>query len=307
MFRSTRHSHTCSLGGVVAIALILLGAASCQAASPARERVLADIRAGAEKITGRRPAESRDAAQNCLPGGVPENSPLWESVLADYRGLPVQDCSPTHRVADAPNGRLTGRALLLLPTAAQAAEWIVSACEAQGPTEAALSKCAVKVLDHVKNQNNLQFVVAGVIHEPKEYGFDKKDWANAQCVKTKDKEVLYSFRDGITVKLQGLQDKDRTSFRSGPEEGCRPTQPSDLAVILTTEPKKVAAEGRVAGLRRDVYSACMSRSSPSDDDWRRLVRSSFVEAWAKKRYELMEVVAKAAWCLKASAPSTRPS
>lgn len=86
--------------------------------------------------------------------------------------------------------------LLLVPTAAQAAEWIVLACEAQRLTGAPLRKCAETVLDYLNNQNNLQFVIAGVITEPNIEGYFPNEKADAAFKQIANANVLYSFRDG---------------------------------------------------------------------------------------------------------------
>ncbi len=278
---------------IFAICVYVVGCFSqtlCFAEAPDHVSVLKEIVSLARKITGAPGAEKRYAAQNCVAGGPPRDSPLWQSVLADYKGLPVLDCSPTRSSPGAPGGLLTGRALLLLPSAEQVAEWIVSACEAQRMAGKTLQSCARRVLDHVNDQNGLQFVLSGVIHEPKKFGFSKADWAAKKCASTKDDEVLYSFRDGITVRLEG---QSRTSFRSGPEDGCRPQQPSDLESLLTANPAKVANYGRVAGIPRQLYSACARKPPLSDDAWRLIVRSTVIEAWSSTRYALMDAVAQA--------------
>lgn len=275
---------------VVAVFSAIVGSNGAQAQQPSRSDVLAETQKRAERITGRPPVEGRYTAKNCVPGGVPASSSLWNTVLKDYKGLPVQDCSPVRPTEANPTLQLKGRALLLLPTASQAAEWIVSACESQKQKGEALRQCARKVLAVVNGQNNLQYVISGTIHEPKWYGFDRQDRKSKKCVATKEEEVLYSFRDGITVRLK---EQDRTSFRSGPEAGCRAAQPDDLDALLTIEPIHFANYGRMAGLSRNVYAACTGQSAISDEQWRDIVRSSFIEAWNEKTYSLMNIVAKA--------------
>ena len=268
----------------------VLSGGGCSAAPPDRGAIIAEIIEEAKAITGAPGPEGRTSAQNCVKGGVPTDSPLWGDVLTDYKGLPVQDCSPTRSSPEAPGGKLTGRALLLLPTAEQASEWIVSACEALNLSSDALLSCAKTVLRYVNGQNNLQFVVAGVIHEPKSEGFGPHDEASKACVATGDHEVLYSFRDGITVRLEG---NDETSFRTPPSNGCRATQPPDLSALLNAKVVYVASYGRVPGIPRAVFAACAGRRAPSDVEWRTIVRSGMVAAWSSPKYPLMEAVAKA--------------
>lgn len=275
----------------VVLTLLVVTSSACFADQTSdRAAVVAQIKASAEHITGRSPHESRYTAVNCVPGGVPADSPLWSGVLADYKTLPVQDCSPTINAPQVEGGHLTGRALLLLPTATQAAAWIVSACEALGLAGASLGKCATTVLKYVNDQNNLQFVIAGVISEPNEEGYLKTEQADAACKSLSKANVLYSFRDGVTVRLKG---QPRTSIRAGVEGGCRPAQPQDVDALILSDPEKVAEIGRVAGLSRSMYSSCTHEALPGDDEWRRLVRTSMVEAWNSNRYSMMDIVARA--------------
>jgi hypothetical protein len=275
---------------ILALCADALFSGGSSAAPSDRSAITKEITKEAEAITGAPGGEGRTSAQNCVKGGVPNDSPLWGDVLADYKGLPVQDCSPTRPSGEAPGGNLTGRALLLLPTAEQAAEWIVSACEALNLNSDALLSCAKTVLGYVNGQNNLQFVVAGVIHEPKKEGFGPHDNASKACVATGENEVLFSFRDGITVRLEGQQE---TSFRTPPSDGCRATQPADLSALLNAKVVYVASYGRVPGIPRAVYAACAGQKAPSDAEWRTIVRSGMVAAWSSPKYPLMEAVAKA--------------
>ncbi|WP_152602781.1 hypothetical protein [Caballeronia sordidicola] len=292
MQRSTRVSRTRASSAAVALTLLIVSPIACRADhAPDRATIVAQIKESAEHTTGKPPEEIRTTAGNCVPGGVPADSPFWNSVLIDYKNLSVQDCSPTIKEPTVEGGHLTGRALLLLPTAAQAAEWIVSACETQGLSGALLQKCATNVWDYVNGQNNLQFVIAGVITEPNSEGYlTATEAPNAACSKLAKAQVLYSFRDGITVKLKG---QPRTSFRAGIEGGCRPYQPKDLAALIVTDPATVAIYGRVAGLTRALYSACTHAAPPTDDAWRDLIKSSMIKAWSSNRYSMMDIVAQA--------------
>jgi hypothetical protein len=284
-------SQATSLSGEVALIILLISPLVWSADQPSdRIAIVAQIRASAEHITGKPPRENRYTAINCVAGGVPADSPLWNGVLADYRNLPVQDCSATVREPAVEGGYLTGRALLLLPTAVQVAEWVVSACEAQRLQGTLLQKRASAVLKYINGQNNLQFVIAGVISEPNTYGYSKTERADTACKKLANAKVLYSFLDGITVRLKG---QPRTSFRSGIDGGCRPNQPQDLAAHIVTDPQKVANFGRVAGLPRGAFSACTQAAFPADDVWRKLVKSSIIKAWSSKRYSMIDIVAQA--------------
>jgi hypothetical protein len=278
------------------LAFLIMSTASsmpCLAQEQApRASIVANITKLALKITGTPPNEKRYAATpgSCVKGGVPSESPLWDGVLVAYKGLPVQDCSPTIAQPLVEGKTLTGRALLLLPTAAQAAEWIVSSCEALKLTGVSLERCAEHLLTYVKLQNGLQFVIAGVIREPNNYGYSDLESADLACKKIAETEALYAFRDGITVRQQGQL---RTSFRAGIEGGCRPYQPKDLSKLLVAEPSKFADYGRVAGLKRQLYSACTHKAEPSDNAWRALVRESMIAAWSSNRYTLLDIVAHA--------------
>ena len=121
-----------------------------------------------------------------------------------------------------------------------------------------------------------------------------------ECVRTGGEDVLYSFRDGITVKLVG---QERTSWRKGTNENCAPLpQPTDadLASFIEIEVATVARYGRTAGVPRQVYAACTgdnsvlpAREQAPDEAWRRIVSASQIAAWNSDRYSLLELVTRA--------------
>jgi hypothetical protein len=278
--------------GLLAAALAVTIATPAAAAPAAPEAVILER---AKKITGENltpPTEQRYVARNCASGGVPATSPLWSTVLAPYAGLPVQDCAP---VRDG----LKARALVLLPSAQQVATWIVEACRAIGHDGARLQACGTKLLSHMVGSNGLQFIVSGLIHEPKEFGFDSADRASPTCRATRSKEVLYSFRDGITVRLDG---QPRISWRTSAATGCARIQPTDaeLELFLSTNPVNVANFGRIAALTRAAYAGCANDpavlprgDAAADARWRSIVAAAMKKAFEGPRYELLEIAARA--------------
>jgi hypothetical protein len=227
--------------------------------------------------------EKRYTGQHC--DAVGSTSPYWSSILPEYKGLPVQDCSPLRSYNSSDGGTeisVDSRALVLLPTAQMMADVIVNACKANGFSGDALKTCADKTYKYVIGSNGAQFIVSGLITEPKKEGYSQEgtgEWTNPTCKKTAEEDVLYSFRDGVTVRLKG---QSRSSWRSGENEGCKAMpQPSqkDFERYLTTEPESVKNHGRIADLHRDIYAACAGVKKLSDNEWRSLVRSNFIHAW----------------------------
>jgi hypothetical protein len=288
----------------LAAGLLWIGDARAQPGASVEAQARQAILARARGITGeakKKPAESRYVGQNCTGLTVASDSPFWQTVLAEYKGLPVRDCSPTG------NG-VKGRALVLLPKAESITRWIVSACKAAGRSGKLLASCGEALHQHVINQNGWQFIVAGLIREPAENGYGDEEKANAACRTVADREILFSFRDGITTTLQG---RDRASWRESREKGCAPLpQPTDaeLAEFLVTEPNSepgsVKKYGRMAGLLKAQFIACdrafnkSTKTSLSDSEWRAVVRDNIRSAWDFETDAMLTMVARAKFTSK---------
>lgn len=250
-----------------------------------------------KKITGENlvpPKEIRYVGQNCKEIRIAKNNHLLDKALNPYKHLPVKDCSPF-------KSNLQARALVLLPSAKQVYAWIIKSCHSIGQTGDKFQACGEKLLNFMNEQNGLQFIVSGLIHEPKKFGFDEKDENSKRCTDTADQEVLYSFRDGITVHLKG---QDRISWRKEASEGCEPIQPSNEQLLryLSTDPKDFSYKGRITGIDRKIYAACTNdqsvlpaREKIADARWRSIVREDFISAWKhpEKGSKLLNIVAQA--------------
>ncbi|MGO6982549.1 hypothetical protein [Rhizobium leguminosarum] len=231
-----------------------------------------------KQFTDQRGQETRYVGQSCQ--AVPGDSPLWLDVLADYKGLPVRDCAPERSYTSIEGGKITvnGRALVLLPSPELIASIVVGACKANGFTNSSLKDCADAALAHVIEMNGVQFVIAGLITEPKKMGYGDSTWTFPRCAKTADEDVLFSFRDGVTVTLKG---QDRSSWRAKDSDGCealpQPTA-NELEKYISTDPRSVKNYGRVADIHRKKYQACTG-DVVNDGKWRNLVKSNFISAW----------------------------
>jgi hypothetical protein len=229
--------------------------------------------------------EKRYVGQRCT--AVPDSSPYWSDVLADYRGLPVQDCAPRKSytsVVDKVKVSVNARAFVLLPTAEIVAAIVLRACKQNGMSGAQLAGCTDKTMTHILNSNGAQFIVSGLITEPKSEGYGYEESHDPVCLKTADEDVLFSFRDGVTVHLAG---QDRTSWRTDLKAGCKalaqPTE-NDLESFLRANVASVRNYGRIADMHRDKYAACTNDTSVTGDGgdtaWRALVKANFLKAWS---------------------------
>ena len=290
---------------VGAIIVVLLAGSAVSHAQQASEesRTRAAILAAAKHVTGEDrtpPSEKRYTAEGCKPDEIPEA--MWAGFLAPYRGLPVKDCTVKGLGT-------TGRALLLLPTAAQIADWVVFACLSSSQTSTKLEACGTKLIARINKDNGWQFIVSGLIREPIEEGYGDEELVDKRCMAVaarlakNDQQVLFSFRHGVTVTLK---DRFRTSWRKPIEDGCEPLlQPSDteletfLTAPVNAEPRSVKSYGRVSGLHRKLYAPCRNAfgsvrvAPPSDDQWLTIVRNNTLAAWHSEADGLLILLARA--------------
>lgn len=282
----------------IIIACAILGQSNFASAATADSEILNQIviRAKAAFITpdGR---EARYTGKNCTT--VKAESSLWKSVLSGYQGLPVQDCSPkaSYQCVEGKLVSVNARALVLLPTPEIMARIVVGACKENGLANAALKRCADLAFTHILKSNGGQFIVSGLITEPKNHGYGREENRTARCNKTAGEDVLFSFRDGSTVRLKG---RESTSWRESAADGCealpQPTE-AELEAYLLTEPVSIKSYGRIADIHRSVYAACSGDSSvlgpKGDARWRALVKSNFINAWNGATDKLLATWVKA--------------
>ena len=165
----------------IAIAAGLLGGlvAPCRPSSAQSNEsgVIAELRAKViAQIKDKDGKEKRYTGQHC--SDLTADSPFWATVAKAYKGLKVQDCSPTISEKSLSSGGsrdVKGRALMLLPDETQITSWLIEACHAIGRHDADLRRCANKVFAYVVGQNTFQYVVSGLIWEPKNESYDPED------------------------------------------------------------------------------------------------------------------------------------
>jgi hypothetical protein len=192
-------------------------------------------------------------AKNCT---VTEAHPGWE-------GFPVQRCSYT--VQDTNGTKKTATVLLLNPTAAQAANWIRTAC-AKSQNECA---CHKKVIARIRQASGFQFPVAGVVYEdiiPKDGLFE-----------------AYCFRDGVTVLVDGFKHR-----------GTKPLSTEEIETCISGELKSALKFARIHSGTREEYMKIGGKLNVGDSsrngrrlEWLDAVRASYQEAWRTKSYSLL--------------------
>ncbi|TQF27439.1 hypothetical protein UNPF46_30730 [Bradyrhizobium sp. UNPF46] len=266
------------------VGMTLLASLCPQARAQSEAEILSNLRGRATaSFVATDGKEKRYVGQHCED--VKPDSTYWNDVLADYHGLRVQDCRPEKSYTSSV-GRtkvsVNARALVLLPSAEMVAATVFQACRRSVP-DTRLQECADTTLTHILESNGAQFVVSGLITEPKSEGYGAEERWDPICRKTKDEDVLFSFRDGVTVRLVG---RDRTSWRASLKDGCKAlAQPTEIELeeYLRANVASVKNYGRITDMHRDAYASCTNASdlkAPNGDGaWRALVKANFIQAW----------------------------
>lgn len=170
---------------------------------------------------------------------------------------------------------LSGVVYVLNPTAKQVAVWIASACLTNNLAEEA--DCARRLTSHMRRSNSFIFPIAGDVIEPA--GSLGRSCANKHG--NGDVLVHTYFRDGVTIETE--RDFTCESYQISEEE-------ADTEAFK--KPKKVMNVGRVAAIHRELYAKLMEVSTPTDDQWRTIVRDSYLDAIRTGNYTLLNLVAR---------------
>lgn len=216
----------------------------------------------------------------CAEGQTPATSECCQAVQADnallstvlapyakfrvpgegYQGL--QDC----RYKD---HKLETRVIMLNPTPRRVGEWTITACSKASAVS--LEKCASWLWSNVLADSGTQFAVTGPIVEPNATNC----WSGAG---PQPKFAGYTFRDGVTVRLQGVDgvcDGDASRLR------MEPSLYFEANVVRSTN----GGPSRVTMMTRQDYRSYFGGSLPGRDadangavEWLKLVREAHMQA-----------------------------
>jgi hypothetical protein len=202
-------------------------------------------------------AEARYLEKNPKPVVVPG----WES-------YPTMLC--TYSVEDkALHTNKTASVVLLDPDAHRLARWMVTACIAV--KGAAATNDLKKLGDFILWQSGGQYPVRGIVYE---------DILPANGI-----NEVYCFRDGVTVKLKGVEHRSEK----------QPT-PAEIEQSLKASINDVTWVGRFARIQsatREQYQAAGGRENVEGTNWLELSRKLYQKAWNSDTNELMIAWARA--------------
>lgn len=197
---------------------------------------------------------------------VGRGCPLAEIPDPAYAGFDVRRCAYEE-------GGLAAVVYVLDAPAEAIALWVANACAAVGRGEDA--RCATGLVARMRGSNSFIFPVAGDVLEP-------ASSAGRRCGARYGEATVHAFfRDGVTVETaRGYTcETYAISTADAEAEAFRP-------------PVAVYDVARIAALDRDDYARLMDVPRPGDDEWRAIVRDSYLDALGTGRYSLLELAAR---------------
>lgn len=202
-------------------------------------------------------ARSQYVARNCVASGVPDPA---------YDGFEVKRCVYGE-------GGLTAVVYALNPTAENVALWIANACQSAGRPDDAV--CANTLVARIRESNGFIFPVAGDVVEI------AADAGPSCASRHGDKRVHVYFRDGITIETERGYTCETYAISE-----------SDADAEAFKKPASVFDVGRIATLTRADYASLSGVPLPGDDEWRAIVRDSYLNALRDGRYSLLDLLAR---------------
>ncbi|MGA2176306.1 MAG: cellulase [Verrucomicrobiota bacterium] len=189
-------------------------------------------------------------------------------VVSGWEGFPTMQC--TYSVLDkALNTNKTAVVILLDPDAHRLARWMVKACiSVKG---SATTNDLKKLADFIIWQSGGQFPVRGIVYE---------DILPANGI-----NEVYCFRDGVTVKIKGVDHRSEK----------QPT-PGQIEKSLTATLYDVTWVGKYARIQsttREEYMAAGGTENVEGTNWLEVSRKLYQKAWNSGTNELMAAWVKA--------------
>ncbi len=189
-------------------------------------------------------------------------------VVPGWEGFPTVQC--VYTVQDkALHTNKTAAVILLDPDAARLARWMVNACQFAkgGVTTNNLKKLA----DHIMGQSGGQYPVRGIVYE--------------DILPENDIHEIYCFRDGVTVKINGVEHRSE-----------KQPSPAEIEKSLTAPLADVSWVGKYARIQsttRENYQAAGGSEKVDGTNWLEISRKLYQKAWNSDTNELMMAWVKA--------------
>jgi hypothetical protein len=162
--------------------------------------------------------------------------------------------------------------IMIVPEPVQLARWATASSQTIGiQSEAAMQRCSLIVLDQVNGASTRQFPVAGIVYE------DQDEVGVYEA---------YPFRDGVTVKIDGVRHLTREQVT-----------PEEIEAAISAPVRAVMRYARLQSTTRDQYTANeraagrtpapVGSAGTRDMAWLDVVRTSFQQAWGRNDNTLM--------------------
>lgn len=194
--------------------------------------------------------------------------------IPEWGEIELKQC--TYRQKDKLAGYKTATVIMLNPEKDVLAKWIVASCVIvlgmpNKKMTAKFDQCTSKLRSRILQASGAQFPIAGIVLE------DQYPDKTKKCPKCKPDGIqeVYTFRDGLTVEVEG----GLTSAYTGPfgEDENRIALDRQKAI---TKAKKYA---RIQSTSRDEYRSYMGSLSQdvTDAKWVDVIRDLYKDAWIR--------------------------
>jgi hypothetical protein len=184
-----------------------------------------------------------------------------DTSFSKWEGFPLKRC--TYRQADSSSSSGKKATVIMLnPEKELLAKWLVASCViVKGST--GIRSCAIKLAKAVINASGSQFPVAGIVLED----------MNEDNV-----QEAYTFRDGVTVKLQGGL---AVGFTGMFDESANNLAVEPNTIVLSTASLKGPA--RIQSTSRQMYKDYMGSQAKdvTGVKWLDEVRALYQDAWRR--------------------------
>jgi hypothetical protein len=189
------------------------------------------------------------------------NGQCAEASFAQWEGFPLKRCTYRQSDKNVPSGKIA-TVIMLNPEKELLAKWLVASCViVKGNT--GIRSCAKKLAMQVMLASGSQFAVAGIVLE---------DMNNENI------QHAYTFRDGVTVMLQGGLD---VGF-----SGVLTESANILALDPNTTVQSTASErapARIQSTSRKMYRKYKGSNAQdvTGTKWLDVVRTLYQDAWKR--------------------------
>lgn len=201
-----------------------------------------------------------------------------------WQGFPLSKCTYTQQGKNDSMPK-TATVIMLNAPPEKLARWVVSACiEVKGNSG---EKCTNYLLNAINGASSAgQFPVAGLVLEDQ---LPVRQLPDGKIQSGDGKLEMYAFRDGVTVKVEGVSNGDEQTIPTAAE----------IQAALTGVVKGTGRYGRIISTTREQYTANggtvdvgTSEDGKRQESFLTVVRDLYQKAWQSDRNELIIAFAR---------------